>query len=86
MPATTLDCSGQTVAPGDSVRVLAITPDPDLDDDDLEMFMDMVGSVCEVERIDADGSAWVAVWWNGCEGTLMTLVGLEPQQMAKVAG
>lgn len=86
MPATTIDCSGQTVAPGDSVRVLAITPDPDLDDDDLEMFMDMVGSVCEVERIDADGSAWVAVWWNGCEGTLMTLVGLEPQQMAKVAG
>jgi hypothetical protein len=86
MPATTLDCSGQTVAPGDSVRVLAITPDPDLDEDDLEMFMDMVGSVCEVERIDADGSAWVAVWWNGCEGTLMTLVGLEPQQMAKVAG
>lgn len=86
MPATTLDCSGQTVAPGDSVRVLAITPDPDLDEDDLEMFMDMVGSTCEVERIDADGSAWVAVWWNGCEGTLMTLVGLEPQQMAKVAG
>jgi hypothetical protein len=45
----------------------------------------MVGAVCEVERIDADGSAWVAVWWNGCEGTLMTLVGLEPRQMEKVA-
>lgn len=85
MPATTLDCKGQTVAPGDSVRILAITPDPDLDEDDLDMFMDMVGSVCEVERIDADGAAWVAVWWNGCEGTLMTLVGLEPQQMEKMA-
>ena len=54
MPATTLDCKGQTVAPGDSVRVLGITPDPDLDEDDLDMFMDMVGSVCEVERIDAN--------------------------------
>jgi cytochrome oxidase Cu insertion factor (SCO1/SenC/PrrC family) len=56
MPATTLDCKGQTVAPGDSVRVLDITLDPDLDEDDLDMFMDMVGSVCEVERIDADGT------------------------------
>ncbi len=85
MPATTIDCKGQTVAPGDLVRVLGITPDPDLDEDDLDMFMDMVGSVCEVERIDADGAAWVAVWWNGCEGTLMTLVGLAPRQMEKVA-
>jgi len=86
MPATTLDCRGQTVAIGDAVRVLAITPDPDLDEDDLDMFMDMIGAVCEVERIDADGAAWVAVWWNGCEGTLMTLVGLEARQMEKVAG
>lgn len=85
MPATTLDCSGQTVAAGDTVRVLGITPDPDLDEDDLDMFMDMVGSVCEVERIDADGTAWVAVWWNGGDGTLMTLVGLAPAQMAKRA-
>ena len=85
MPTTTLDCRGQTVAIGDAVRVLAITPDPDLDEDDLDMFMDMVGATCEVERIDTDGSAWVAVWWNGCDGTLLTLVGLAPRQMEKVA-
>lgn len=53
-------------------QACAITPDPDLDEDDLDMFMEMVGAVCEVERIDADG-------------TLLTLVGLEPRQMAKVA-
>jgi len=38
-----------------------------------------------VERIDRDGAAWVAIWWNGCEGTLMTQIGLAPQQMEKVA-
>lgn len=87
MPVTTtLDRLGRSIAPGDTVRVLAITPDADLDEDDLEMFMDMVGSHCEVERIDPDGLAWVAVWWNGCEGTLLTLVGLAPGQMEKVAG
>lgn len=85
MPATTIDCQSRTIAPGDRVRILAITPDPDLDEDDLDMFMDMVGSTCEVERIDADGTAWVAVWWNGCDGTLLTLVGLHPAQMEKVA-
>ncbi len=85
MSATTVDRHGQPVATGDHVRILAITPDPEMDEDDLDMFMDMVGSVCEVERIDADGTAWVAVWWNGCDGTLMTLVGLEPRQMEKLA-
>ena len=85
MPATTLDCRGQTVAIGDAVRVLAITPDPDLDEDDLDMFMDMIGSTCDVERIDSDGTAWVAIWWNGGEGTLMTMVGLLPEQMEKAA-
>lgn len=84
MPATTLDRFGRPVAIGDTVRVLAITPDPDLDEDDLEMFLDMVGSRCEVERIDADGTAWVAVWWNGGEGTLLTLLGLSPEQLEKV--
>ncbi len=84
MLATTLDRLGQTVAHGDTVRVLDITPDPDLDEDDLDMFMDMIGSRCEVERIDPDGSAWVAVWWNGCEGTLLTLVALAPAQMERV--
>ena len=84
MPATTLDCQGRTVAPGDQIRILAITPDPDLDEDDLDLFMEMIGSTCGVERIDADGAAWVAVWWCCSDGTLMTQVGLAPQQMAKV--
>ncbi|WP_234084528.1 hypothetical protein [Azonexus sp. R2A61] len=89
MPATvttTTDRLGDTVAIGDLVRVLEITPDRDIDEDLLDMFMDMVGSRCEVERIDEDGTAWVAVWWNGDEGTQVTLVGLTPRQMEKTAG
>ena len=82
---TTLDCKGQPVATGDRVRVLDITPDRSLEEDVLEMFMDMIGSRCDVERVDADGTAWVAVWWNGDEGTQVTLVGLEPQQMERLA-
>ncbi|MCE1239221.1 MAG: hypothetical protein LWW83_04745 [Azonexaceae bacterium] len=89
MPATvttTTDRQGDTVAIGDLVRILEITPDRDIDEDLLDMFMDMVGSRCEVERIDDDGTAWVAVWWNGDEGTQVTLVGLTPRQMEKTAG
>mgnify|MGYP000485228866 CR=1 FL=1 len=56
----------------------------DLDEDELIMFEDMIGAVCEVERIDPDGTAWVALWWNGDEGTLTTQVGLSPAQMARV--
>lgn len=82
---TTLDCTGRPVATGDRVRVLDVTIDPDMDDDDRDMFVDMIGSICEVERIDADGAAWVAVWWNGFEGPLLTTVGLAPAQMEKVA-
>jgi hypothetical protein len=85
MPVTTTDCKGQTVAPGDRVRVLGITLDPDMDEDDLDMFMEMVGSTCEVERIDADGTAWVVIWWNVSDGSLTTSVGLEPPQMEKLA-
>lgn len=86
MPATTIDRLGQAIAIGDLVRVLEITPDRDIDEDLLDMFMDMVGSHCEVERIDADGNAWVAVWWNGDEGTQVTQVGLAPRQMEKTTG
>ena len=50
---------------------------------DLDMFNDMIGSTCEVERIAADGAAWVAIWWNGFEGPLLTSVGLAPGQMEK---
>ena len=82
---TTCDCRGQSVAPGDTVRVLAVTLDPDLDDDDADMFRDMVGATCEVERIDGEGAAWVAVWWNGFDGPLLTTVGLDPVQMEKVS-
>ena len=85
MPATTLDCHGLPVAVGDYVKVLAVTLDPEMDDDDRDMFNDMIGSTCEVERIDTEGVAWVAVWWNGFEGPLLTSVGLDPAQMVKVA-
>lgn len=86
MPATTtLDRRGQPVAPGDAVRILAVSVDPDVDDDDRDMFMDMIGATCEVERIDPDGAAWVAIWWNGFDGPLLTTVGLMPHQMEKVA-
>ena len=68
MSATTIDCNGQIVSMGDKVRVLEVSVDPDLDEDDLEMFRDMVGAVCDIERIDAEGAAWVALWWNGWAG------------------
>lgn len=82
-PATTVDRHGLAVAPGDQIRILDVTPDPDMDEDDLDMFRDMIGSTCVVERIDDDGAAWVAVWWNGFEGPLLTTVGLLPGQMEK---
>jgi len=85
MPVTTFDHHGQPVVTGDRVKILAISPDPEMDDDDLDMFNDMIGSTCEVERIDADGAAWVAIWWNGFEGPLLTSVGLTPGQMEKAA-
>ena len=44
MSAITVDCEGQSVSSGDRVRILEITPDVELDEDDLEMFMNMVGS------------------------------------------
>ncbi len=81
--AATLDRLGNTVTPGDRVRILGVTADPDMDEDDLDMFFDMIGSTCEVERIDSDGAAWVAIWWNGFEGPLLTTVGLAPGQMEK---
>lgn len=84
MSATTIDRKGQTVTSGDRVRVLEITPDFELDEDDLDMFMNMVGSTCNVERIDTDGAAWVAIWWNGDEGTVLTQIGLAPRQMEKM--
>ena len=85
MSPSTIDCRGRTVSTGDRVRILDITPDFALDEDDLDRFMDMLGATCNVERIDADGAAWVAIWWNGDEGTILTQLGLAPRQMQKVA-
>lgn len=82
---TTVDRHGKPVQLGDRVRILAVSPDPDMDEDDLDMFNDMIGSTCEVERIDDEGAAWVAIWWNGFDGPLLTTVGLAPGQMEKAA-
>ncbi len=83
-PAT-VDRHGNAVQLGDRVRILAVSADPDMDEDDLDMFNDMIGSTCEVERIDDEGAAWVAIWWNGFDGPLLTTVGLAPGQMEKAA-
>lgn len=83
---STLDRHNVPVAPGDHVRILGITPDPEMDEDDLDMFTDMIGSTCLVERIDSEACAWVAVWWNGFDGPLLTSVGLMPEQMEKATG
>lgn len=85
MQFTTKDLNGRSVAVGDMVRVLDVSPDPELEEDQLDMFMDMVGANCAIERVDADGTGWVAVWWNGDEGTQLTLVGLAPRQMERLA-
>lgn len=81
---TTVDRDGRDVKAGDEVRILDVTPDPDMDEDDADMFVGMVGSVCEIDQIDEDGLAWVTVWWNTGEGTLTTTVGLEPQQFSRM--
>ena len=83
MPVTTIDRHGQPVVTGDRVKILAISPDLEMDDDDLDMFNDMIGSTCEVERIDADGAAWVAIGGKGSGGPLRPGVGLTPGQMEK---
>ena len=77
---TALDHRGRTVAPGDMVKVLGVSPDPDMDDDDREMIEYMVGSICEVDRVDAHGEVWVTMWWNTGEGSATTSVALAPHQ------
>jgi len=80
---STLDCQGRPVVPGDEVRILDVTPDPDMDEDDVDMFMGMVGSTCQIDAVDRDGLAWVSVWWNTGEGSMTTTVGLEPHQFER---
>lgn len=88
MPATspinTLDHLGRPVSAGDEVRILDVTPDPDMDEDDMDMFLGMVGSTCQVDAVDRDGLAWVTVWWNTGEGSMTTTVGLESSQFERL--
>lgn len=88
MPApstpSTLDQQGRSVIAGDEVRILDVTPDPDMDEDDLDMFLGMVGSTCQIDAVDQDGLAWVTVWWNTGEGSMTTTVGLDPSQFVRI--
>lgn len=79
------DRQGRPVAVGDVVKVLGVSPGPELDDDEREMIEFMIGSVCEVERIDAAGRAWVSMWWSCGDGSAATSVGLSAREMEKVA-
>jgi hypothetical protein len=78
------DRHGQAVVPGDLIRVLDVTPDPEMDEDDLDLILDMVGTTCEVERIDEQGLAWVSVWWNDYGSTFSTSVALTSAQLEKI--
>lgn len=82
--ATLPDRHGNPVAIGDEVRVLSVNLDPDMEDDEREMFEFMKGSICEVERIDGDGRAWVTMWWSCEDGNATTSIGLERHQMERV--
>lgn len=82
--ATLNDARGAPVAAGDQVRILAVSPDPDMDEDDREMIEFMIGSVCEVDRIDATGQAWVTMWWSCADGVATSSVALEGEQIERV--
>jgi hypothetical protein len=79
------DRLGHSVQIGDQVRIVAVDIDPDIDDEDRDMFEHMVGSTCEIERFDEQDLAWVTMWWATLDGNLTTSVGLAPHQMEKVA-
>lgn len=84
-PISMTDRLGNPVAVGDEVRVISVTLERDMEDDDRDMIEYMVGSVCPVEGIDASGLAWVTMWWNTGEGSMATRVGLGSHEMEKVA-
>ncbi|ANQ86288.1 hypothetical protein [Azoarcus olearius] len=79
--ATLTDKHGTPIAVGDEVRVLSVTLDSDMEDDEREMFEFMIGAICEVERVDDQGRAWVTMWWSCGDGNATTSVGLERHQM-----
>lgn len=78
------DRHGRPVAVGDRIRILDVTPDPDMDEDDAEMIRFMVGSECEVDRIDPAGMVWVSMWWSCGDGTTSTCAALEGDQFERV--
>lgn len=82
--ATLTDKHGNPVSIGDEVRVLSVSLDGDMEDDEREMFEFMIGAICEVERIDTTGRAWVTMWWSCGDGNATTSVGLERHQMELV--
>ena len=75
------DKNGQPVKVGDHVRILSVSPDVDMDEDELDMILFMVGAISEVEKIDAEGRAWVTMWWNCTETTAVSSIGLLPHEM-----
>ncbi len=81
---STLDAKGIAVQAGDSIRILAVTLPPDMDDDDRDMIDYMIGSVCEIDKVDTEGLAWVTMWWSCTDGVATSTVALSPQQMEKV--
>lgn len=81
----TRDIQNRIVQAGDKVRILGVSMDADLEDDERDMIDFMVGSVCEVDRVDADGCAWVTMWWNCAEGVATTTVALSPAQIEREA-
>lgn len=78
------DRHGQPIAVGDEIRVINIDIGADIDDDEREMFEFMIGSVCEIERFDADGRAWVTMWWSTGDGNATTSVGLAARDLERV--
>ncbi|GAB2181438.1 hypothetical protein DLREEDagrD3_16610 [Denitratisoma sp. agr-D3] len=82
----TRDARGVPLQAGDRVRILAVTPDPDLEDDDRDMVEFMIGSICEVDRVDAAGQAWVTMWWSCADGVATSSVALAPHEMERVEG
>lgn len=85
-PSPTCDAKGFAVQPGDRVRILSIVPGPGMEDDDVDMIEFMIGSICEIDRVDGDGHAWVTMWWSCADGVATSTVALAPHQMERVEG
>lgn len=88
LPMNTLptlpDARGNLVRPGDRIRILGVSLDPDMEDDERDMVDYMIGSVCEVESIDRFGQAWVTMWWNNGDGVQTTTIALTSAQIERV--